>query len=132
MKNGLSIYFQGDVVLNENQINSIFGNNVHTRSGVITASIKYWTRHRVYYTFKDNFTLQSNVLAAIAEWSNKTSLTFIQGKGSGNYIEFFHDNGNYSNSLGRKGGKQTISLAINGSNIRKRHTRDWACSWIDT
>ena len=113
-----SIYiFQGDIVLNENQINSLFGNNAQTRSGVITASIKYWTGHKVYYTFKDGFTLQSNVLAAITEWSNKTSLTFIQGKGHGDYIEFFHGNGNYSNSLGRKGGKQTISLAINGSNI---------------
>lgn len=101
---------EGDILLSKEQTDIIM-----TRSGAIKDVIKYWPGNIVYYTFAQDFSLQSNVERAINEWENKTSLTFVNGTGNGNYIEFFHGPGNYS-SLGMVGGKQQISLSINGSN----------------
>ena len=111
--------YQGDIVLNSEQVRSYFNSNIGTRSGITTNSIQYWTNHTVYYTFATDFTLKQNVLDAIKEWTDKTSLTFEEGKGAGDYIEFFHDKngGNYSNSIGKKGGKQQISISKDGSNV---------------
>ena len=63
--------------------------------GVTRASSEAYG-NTVYYTFAQDFSLQSNVERAINEWENKTSLTFVNGTGYGNYIEFFHGSGNYS------------------------------------
>lgn len=84
-----------------------------------SSAIQYWQNHIVYYTFATGFTHKQNVLDAIEEWTNKTSLTFREGTGNGDYIEFFHDDngGNYSNSIGKKGGKQKISISKDGSTI---------------
>lgn len=47
-----SLYiYQGDIVLNEEQVNSYFNSEPDTRSCISTNSIKYWTNHTVYYTF---------------------------------------------------------------------------------
>ena len=111
--------YQGDIILNSEQIHNYFQNSIGTRSGIITNSIQYWQNHTVYYTYATGFTLKQYVLDAIKEWTDKTSLTFKEGKGNGDYIEFFHDNsgGNYSNSLGKKGGKQQISISTKGSTV---------------
>lgn len=82
---------EGDILLSKEQTETIM-----TRSGAITDVIKYWPGNTVYYTFAQDFSLQSNVEKAINEWENKTSLTFVNGTGYGNYIEFFHGSGNYS------------------------------------
>ena len=108
--------YLGDIVLNEEQVNTLFNNSSDTRSGISTSSVKYWHSHRVYYTFASGFILKQNVYDAIQEWETKTSLRFIEGTGYGDYIEFFHGDGNYSNSIGRKDGKQVISLSETGSN----------------
>jgi hypothetical protein len=108
--------YQGDIVLNEEQVNTLFNSSSDTRSGISTSSVKYWHSHRVYYTFASGFILKQNVYDAIQEWETKTSLRFIEGTGYGDYIEFFHGDGNYSNSIGRKDGKQVISLSETGSN----------------
>ena len=100
---------EGDILLSKEQTETIM-----TRSGAITDVIKYWPGNTVYYTFAQDFSLQSNVERAINEWENKTSLTFVNGTGYGNYIEFFHGSGNYS-YLGMVGGKQQISLSLYGS-----------------
>lgn len=107
--------YQGDIVLNEEQVENLFNSN-STRSGVTTSSINYWHNRTVYYTFAPTFTLKQNVYNAIQEWETKTTLRFTESTGYGDYIEFFHGNGNYSNSLGRKEGKQQISLSQTGSN----------------
>lgn len=93
--------------MNSEQVHKYF-DKLETRSGISTKSIQYWQNHIVYYTFATGFTHKQNVLDAIEEWTNKTSLTFREGTGNGDYIEFFHDDngGNYSNSIGKKGGKQ--------------------------
>ncbi len=103
--------YQGDIVLNEDQINVLFNNSSNTKSGIVTNSIKYWHNHKVYYSFSSEFTLKQNVYDAIREWEAKTSLRFIESKNSKDYIEFIHGNGNYSNSLGRKTGKQIITYS---------------------
>ena len=82
---------EGDILLSKEQTETIM-----TRSGAITDVIKYWPGNTVYYTFAQDFSLQSNVERAINEWENKTSLTFVNGTGYGNYIEFFHGSGHYS------------------------------------
>jgi hypothetical protein len=111
-----SLYiYQGDIVLNEEQLEYLF-NTSSLKSSVTTNSIKYWHNNKVYYQFANDFTLQQNVYDAIQEWETKTSLSFEQSTGNGDYIEFFHGDGNYSNSLGMKGGKQLISLSETGSN----------------
>lgn len=106
---GTFYILQGDVLLSANQMSA-----VNTKSGCITDKTKYWPSNIVYYTFAPDFKYQSNVLNAIAEWEQKTSLTFVNGTGRGNYIEFFHGDGNYS-YLGMQGGKQEISLSINSN-----------------
>ena len=103
-------FIQGDMILNIEQASSL-----NTKSGCITDKTKYWPNNIVYYQFRDDFMLQNNVQAAISEWESKTSLTFVNSKGYGNYIEFFHGDGNYS-YLGMQGGKQEISLSLWGSN----------------
>ncbi|MDY4038429.1 MAG: M12 family metallopeptidase [Prevotella sp.] len=79
--------------------------------------MNYWKNNTVYYTFAAGFTLKDNVLAAIREWTNKTILTFLEGTGSGDYIEFRNADYNASNSIGKLGGKQIIWLSPTGSNI---------------
>ena len=66
--------YQGDIVLNEDQINVLFNNSSNTKSGIVTNSIKYWHNHKVYYSFSSEFTLKQNVYDAIREWEAKTSL----------------------------------------------------------
>lgn len=66
----------------------------------------------VYYTFANGFTKTNNVLQAIAEYESNTVLRFIQGTGSGNYIEFQDISGTVSYSqIGMVGGKQIIQLS---------------------
>lgn len=111
--------YQGDIVLNEEQVQKLFiGNSAPNslKSGITTSSIKYWANNKVYYTFAPGFSLKQNVYDAIDEWETKTSLSFVESTGYGDYIEIFHGDGNYSNSLGRKEGKQVISLDETGSN----------------
>lgn len=104
-KSGSFYILQGDILLSADQVSA-----ANTRSGCITDKTKYWPNNVVYYTFAKDFTFQSNVLSAIREWETKTSLTFVNSTGRGNYIEFFHGPGNYS-YLGMQGGKQELSLS---------------------
>lgn len=106
-----SIYvFQGDMLLSEPQAISF----IETRSGCLSSQLMYWPNNTVYYTFAEGFSKQTAVAQAIAEWQNKTSLIFVNGTGSGNYIEFFHDDdadepSNWS-YVGMQGGKQRLCL----------------------
>ncbi len=100
-------FFEGDILINNDSL--------ETKSACIIPRTKYWNNNTVYYTFHPDFTYQSYVSQAIAEWESKTSLNFIEGTGQGNYIEFFHGDGNYS-TVGKKGGKQQLSLKFGYSN----------------
>lgn len=97
---------EGDMLLSEEQMA-----NSDTKSLCIKNRTVYWPRNVVYYTYASGFTKQSEVQQAIAEWESKTSLTFVNGTGSGNYIEIFHGDGNYS-YVGMIGGKQLLSLSM--------------------
>ncbi|MEE1406166.1 MAG: hypothetical protein U0K42_02650 [Bacteroidales bacterium] len=57
---------EGDILLSKEQTETIM-----TRFGAITDVIKYWPGNTVYYTFAQDFSLQSNVERAINEWENK-------------------------------------------------------------
>lgn len=104
-----SVYIlEGDILLSKRQVSAVL-----TKSGCMSDETLYWPGNKVYYTFADDFTMSSSVEKAIAMWEENTSLTFINGTGIGNYIEFFHGNGNYS-YLGMIGGKQQISIDIDG------------------
>ncbi|MDE6870790.1 MAG: DUF4377 domain-containing protein [Bacteroidales bacterium] len=109
-KSGPHYILQGDILLSPEQAYEAI-----TKSGCITDRTKYWPNNTIYYTFSSDFTYQPYVSRAIEEWETKTSLKFINGTGRGNYIEFIHGDGNYS-YLGLIGGKQAVSLALNGSN----------------
>ncbi|MCR4844308.1 MAG: hypothetical protein K5843_04875 [Bacteroidales bacterium] len=111
--------FQGDIVLDQDQVERLVDSYApKLRSTCTNSFINYWPNHKVYYTYASGFSGQSAAQAAINEWQNKTGLDFVYGTGSGNYIEIGenYSNGNYSNSLGMKGGKQIISLQIGAYN----------------
>ncbi len=120
LKMGDLYIFQGDIVLDQLQVNNLQNalENSNSRSSITSSFVKYWPNHKVYYTYNTGFTGQAHVQAAITEWQSKTGLDFIYGTGNGNYIEFQNNisDGNYSNSIGMKGGKQIISLQNAGYN----------------
>lgn len=111
---------QNDVVLDQVQVDGIVSALELSQRSIITSSfVKYWPKHKVYYIYGSGFTGQTIVQSAITEWQTKTGLDFVYGCGSGNYIEFQNNvgDGNYSNSIGMKGGKQIISLQTGGYNV---------------
>ncbi|MGL5015152.1 MAG: M12 family metallopeptidase [Bacteroidales bacterium] len=106
--------FEGDIVLSNYQITLIRKSN---KSGVMSSAIRYWPNRTVYYDFSSDFTKQESVMGAIREWESRTSLKFLpRTSGTKSYIQFIHDDGNYS-SLGMIGGKQYISLHKELSNV---------------
>lgn len=112
--------YQGDIVLDREQVDSLASAIKNVQKGtVVNNYIKYWPKHKVYYVFESGFVGQSSVLSAINEWQLKTGLDFVYGTGYGNYIEFQNNigDGNYSNSLGMKGGQQIISLQTGSFSI---------------
>ena len=104
--------FQGDIVLDQEQVDNLASIYSSSRSTATTDYLKYWPNHKVYYTYGSGFSGQAYVQSAIQEWESKTGLDFVYGMGNGNYIEFLNNTseGNYSNSLGMKGGRQIITL----------------------
>ncbi|MGM9781514.1 MAG: M12 family metallopeptidase [Candidatus Cryptobacteroides sp.] len=104
-----SNFYQGDVLLTEDQSFA-----AATKAGCLSDRIKYWPNNTVYYTYSPGFTGESKVVQAINEWQSKTSLTFVNGTGYGNYIVFINDEGNYS-CVGMIGGGQPISLSATES-----------------
>lgn len=104
-----SVYvYQGDMMITEEHAMSFVG----TKAGCWSSQVKYWPNNTVYYTYAAGFSKSTEVQDAIAEWQNKTSITFVNGTGNGNYIEFFHNDskpGNWS-YVGLQGGKQQICL----------------------
>lgn len=108
-----SLYIlQSDIILTQEQVDKI--NNHNQRSAYSLSAINYWPNRTVFYTFATNFTYQTYVKSAIAQWEQNTGIKFIETSNSEDYIEFFHGEGNYS-SIGKIGGKQKLSLAINDS-----------------
>lgn len=103
------IIVQGDMIYTKEQLEMF----ADTKSLLIRDKTKYWPNNVVYYTYGSGFNGQSKVQSAIEEWEEKTSLDFIYGTGSGNYIEFINDTWNHS-EVGMKGGKQQIGLVSGG------------------
>lgn len=105
-----SLYiYSGDIIMTWKEVEEKLLNI--TRSDVNTVPSKYWHSGNVHYIFDNGFSKSGMVQQAIAHWESKTCIRFYYGTGSGNYIIFKDGSGNYSNSIGMKGGEQQIVLS---------------------
>lgn len=70
-----------------------------------------WPDGKVYYKFESNVSTlnRQRWINASEEWSNVADLTFVEGTGSGNYINVGSFGGNWS-YVGMIGGKQDMSI----------------------
>ena len=101
--NGEYIY-QGDIVVNEDQIN--FDTN-----GASTDFIKLWPEGKVYYTIDESFTgFEDKLNRAIKNWNATAPIAFVERTNQSNYVEFRLNNSTTSSYLGMIGGKQIINL----------------------
>ena len=135
LKNGL---FEGDLKISEDfirrfyNISGILGVTVegehealkHTeqehvhpnRRAAIRNAILLWTDGTVPYRFSSNIPRDTVRLIqeAINHWQNHTCLRFTLWNDETDYVEFDNsDEGCYSTSVGKSGGKQTINLEPN-------------------
>ncbi|MGS2740552.1 M12 family metallopeptidase [Sinomicrobium sp. M5D2P17] len=73
------------------------------------AQSKRWNNARIPYTIDPNLPRKNRVTDAIAHWEARTKLRFTQRTNQNDYIEFT-DNGGCSSYIGKRGGRQTISV----------------------
>ena len=108
--------FQGDIVLTREEAERM-GESI-TRSAVTANQNAIWPNQTVYYVADQTLSYRSLLLQAMSEITNATGIRFTPWSSSlGNdYIEFLTcEWGNYSNSIGRKQGKQEVGIEIFGS-----------------
>ena len=111
MKRGGEYIFQGDIIITQEDLDSE-KNKSYSKSAV-EAGISYrWPSKTVYYTISNALPAQNRITDAIAHWEANTELTFTLRTTQSNYIEFIPATGCYSNSIGKKGGRQEIGLAL--------------------
>ncbi|MDD7886399.1 M12 family metallopeptidase [Flavivirga sp. 57AJ16] len=110
MKKGNEYIFQGDIIITQEDLDKQ-KNEPSNKSAVETGSSYRWPNKKVYYTINNNLPAQNRVTDAIAHWEANTELTFTLRTTQSNYIEFIPATGCYSNSIGKKGGRQEIGLA---------------------
>ena len=111
MKKGNIYIFQGDIIITQKDLDKQ-KNESYNKSAVEAGSSYRWPNKTVYYTISSALPLQNRVTDAIAHWEANTELTFILRTTQSNYIEFIPATGCYSNSIGKKGGRQEIGLAV--------------------
>jgi uncharacterized protein (TIGR02145 family) len=99
--------FQGDIILTEDQLNS-----VSNKGAGLNSFIKRWDCC-VYYKINSNLIYRKGaIMAAIQAWEASTpSLKFIERTTEKNYIEFYWDKDGCASYLGMIGGKQEIWIA---------------------
>jgi len=112
VRNGLAIY-QGDIVLGTAEELETARVQAEKASGV-TAASSLWPGGLVPYALDANLTpaLRNSILEAIAHWSTKTPLRFVERTTESSYVRFVRDAGSglCTSSIGRIGGQQHISL----------------------
>ncbi|WP_298340179.1 M12 family metallopeptidase [uncultured Algibacter sp.] len=111
MKKDNEYIFQGDIIISHEELDNYEKKSVNSKSAVESGSVYRWPNNTVYYTINSGLPLQFRVTDAISHWEANTELTFIQRTFQSDYIEFIPDSGCWSNSIGKKGGKQEIGLA---------------------
>ncbi len=117
--NGSYIY-EGDIVVPENQL-SFVAPPERIDTEIVGRTSGRWPKNTVYYQVASDLPDKARVTDAIAHWESKTSLKFVNSKGSGDYILFQPGSG-CSSSIGRIGGRQVINLAdacSTGNNIHE-------------
>lgn len=106
--------FEGDLRLDEDTIVAAYGTEEERKRRDVTAhASKKWPFGVVYYNFHPSLSsaARSMIWQAMWEWRQKTCLRFVYSISASDYIEFTSaDSGCYSNSIGRKGGRQVINL----------------------
>jgi hypothetical protein len=94
--------FEGDIVLNDNL----------TKGMVILGQSFRWPKGIVPYTFGRGFSRVEDVMAAINQWHKNTKVKFVKRTTEKDYVNFIVADGLWSH-VGRRGGKQDLSLAGN-------------------
>ena len=136
LKNGL---FEGDLKISEEFIQRYYnlssilggvktpnsdkksllehGKNIHRKQrAAVRDNLLLWRGGRVPYRFTRNIPLNTMYLIrrAMDHWETHTCLRFTTWYGERDYIEFDNtEDGCFSNSVGRSGGKQKINLEHN-------------------
>ncbi len=107
--------FEGDLKLSEDKIRQSYGVGsrlVGKRSAASEASL--WANGVVPYTFDSGLSSseRNTIRNAMDHWEDNTCLRFVRRTSQRDYIHFTDDDddGCYSDSVGRDGGKQIINL----------------------
>lgn len=83
--------------------------------GVSGAGAK-WPNARVAYDIDSNMPNPSRITDAIADWEASTSLRFhVKGAGDTDYVHFTSGSSCFSDSIGRTGGQQIVSISTGAS-----------------
>ncbi|GAE66786.1 M12 family metallopeptidase [Chryseobacterium indologenes] len=101
-------FFQGDIVLTDEQLN-----DQSVQKG--GASFSRWPGGKIYYTVASNMgSINANkITTAVNEYNSKTHTQWIPRTNQTNYVEFIFGSSSGSDGwahIGYRGGKQTVSL----------------------
>ncbi|ATN06451.1 hypothetical protein EGY07_02305 [Chryseobacterium indologenes] len=101
-------FFQGDIVLTDEQLN-----DQSVQKG--GASFSRWPGGKIYYTVASNMgSINANkITTAVNEYNSKTNTQWIPRTNQTNYVEFIFGSSSGSDGwahIGYRGGKQTVSL----------------------
>lgn len=91
-------------------------NDIQYKRAAIRDTVDLWTDGTIPYQFSHTIPTGTKrlILEAIIHWETHTCLNFLPRSGEHDYIEFENTGeGCYSDSIGRKGGKQIINLEPN-------------------
>lgn len=95
---------EGDIVV---------GDDAQGIAGSVVA-LKLWANGIMPYEIDSSLNKRERVTEAIRHWRDLAGIRLVPRRGQKDYVRFFKGSGCYS-SLGRRGGKQDISLADNCS-----------------
>ena len=110
----LSSFPEGIEILGNDSVNASEATiNQIRRKRAAGSSINLWPNRIVRYRISSRISssVARNISTAIARYRSSTCLRFIRTSGTGDYIDFVStSSGCFSNSIGRKGGRQVINL----------------------
>ena len=89
---------------------------IRNQRAAVRDNIYLWRNGRIPYQYSWNIPTDTKKLIrkAMDHWERHTCLRFTPWNGESDFVEFDNsEKGCYSNSIGRKGGKQTINLERN-------------------
>ena len=101
----------GDITLPLSAIRT--GDGQASGAGLSSTSASLWPGGTVYYQVDGalSSTMQSRIASAISHWETYTNLVFVNGTGSGYYIQFTTGSGCSCNSIGLGDKVTTLTLA---------------------